>query len=98
MNGAAHLLDPEGRNPLLGKNVHLCKKARKMVEYMNPKRWRCPKCGRICEFASEDWRWNGSAWEHNHGWLVGYIPAERTNPNEDTHFPYPVVGPERPGV
>lgn len=97
MNDAAHLLDSEGRNPLLGKNIPLSKKARKMVEYMNPRNWRCMKCGKRPEFASEEWRWNGQAWEHSHGWPIGHVPAERIK-HEDTNFPAPVVGPDLPGI
>lgn len=97
MNDAAHLLDPDGHSPYAGRRDYLSKKARKMIDYMNPRKWRCTKCGKICEFASEDWRWNGQAWEHSHGWPIGHVPAERIK-DEDTTFPHPVCGPERPGV
>lgn len=79
MNGAVHLLDFGGSNPSAGRRVPLGKKARKMIEYMNPKKWRCVKCGRKPEFASEEWQWNGQAWEHSHGWPIGHVSAERTS-------------------
>lgn len=52
-------------------------KARRGIEFMNPKKYRCMKCGKVPEFASEDWTWNGKTWEHDHGYLLGHVPSER---------------------
>lgn len=59
------------------KTVQLSGKALKNIQDVKPQGWRCPKCHRKAEFLSEEWRWNGHAWEHDHGYLIGHIEAER---------------------
>ncbi len=39
--------------------------------------WVCPVCQETPRVMSPDWRWNGQAWEHYHGYPVGHFRAER---------------------
>ncbi len=39
--------------------------------------WVCTGCGAPCVPDNGNWRWNGSAWEHHHGFPVGHVLAKR---------------------
>ena len=36
----------------------------------------CPACGEKPDPVSPHWRFNGTRWEHYHGYPVGHIPTE----------------------
>ena len=43
--------------------------------------WRC-ECGEIASPLSGEWRFNGSGWEHYHGYPIGHVLAHREPDNQ----------------
>lgn len=46
--------------------------------WMESRLYKC-ECGAKADDGS-DWRWNGATWEHNHGYPIGHVPAEKMKP------------------
>jgi len=38
--------------------------------------WLCD-CGMRGRLADSAWRWNGTCWEHHHGYPAGHMPTRR---------------------
>lgn len=53
-------------------------------------KWICPKCGLSASDGKlGDWRFNGRAWEHYHGYPLGHVTAEKQK--EATHAAPPSI-------
>jgi hypothetical protein len=42
--------------------------------------WRCLTCREFKDVSDPRWRWNGSSWEHHHGYPIGYVEAKLIDP------------------
>lgn len=52
------------------------------AEKMKPEDWLCD-CGERCDMLSQDWRFDGSNWQHYHGYPVGHVIAKYSPEKEE---------------
>lgn len=42
----------------------------------NPRNWRCAMCHAVPDVMGGAWRWDGTVWQHNHGYPIGHVDCE----------------------
>lgn len=62
---------------------------RLMAHLADAANWRCMGCGEVANPSSGSWRWDGSAWQHHHGYPVGHVDAVRVHVTDKVETPSP---------